>query len=63
MIWFHDQIIKQDQVMIKAQLENLRAFGGPKYKQGPMDFIKPAMVKLMNGETLDPVETRLTCWL
>ena len=63
MVYFHDQIIKQDQAMIKAQLENLQAFGGPKYKQGPMDFIKPAMMKLMNGETLVPDETQFSCWL
>jgi phenylpropionate dioxygenase-like ring-hydroxylating dioxygenase large terminal subunit len=63
MVYFHDQIIQQDQAMIKAQLENLQAFGGPKYKQGPMDFIKPAMVKLMNGESLTLAETRFTCWL
>jgi phenylpropionate dioxygenase-like ring-hydroxylating dioxygenase large terminal subunit len=63
MVYFHDQIIRQDQAMIKAQLENLQAFGGPKYKQGPIDFIKPAMVKLMNGERLSPKEERFTCWL
>jgi phenylpropionate dioxygenase-like ring-hydroxylating dioxygenase large terminal subunit len=63
MVAFHDQIIKQDQAMIKAQLDNLQAFGGPRYKQGPMDFIKLAMVRLMNGERLPPSETRFTCWL
>jgi phenylpropionate dioxygenase-like ring-hydroxylating dioxygenase large terminal subunit len=63
MVYFHDQIIKQDQAMIKAQLENLQAFGAPKYKQGPMDFMKPAMVKLMNGESLETSEERFTCWL
>jgi phenylpropionate dioxygenase-like ring-hydroxylating dioxygenase large terminal subunit len=63
MVYFHDQIIRQDQAMIKTQLENLEAFGAPKYKQGPMDFIKPAMVKLMNGESLTPNEMRFTCWL
>jgi phenylpropionate dioxygenase-like ring-hydroxylating dioxygenase large terminal subunit len=63
MVYFHDQIIRQDQAMIKAQLENLRAFGAPKYKQGPMDFIKPAMVKLMNGEKLPQAEETFSCWL
>ena len=63
MVMFHDQIIRQDQEMIKAQLDNLRAFGAPKYKQGPLDFIKPSMVKLMKGETLTPKRETFSCWL
>jgi phenylpropionate dioxygenase-like ring-hydroxylating dioxygenase large terminal subunit len=63
MVYFHDQIIRQDQAMIKAQLQNLEAFGAPQYKQGPLDFIKPAMIKLMNGESLTPNQQRFTCWL
>lgn len=56
-------IIKEDQDMMALQLENLQAFGGPKYVAGPMDYIKPAMVKLMQGETLPEKEDRFTCWL
>lgn len=63
LIMFHRQIIQEDQVMIASQLDNLRAFGAPKYKQGPLDFIKPPMLKLMKGEQLSPKEERFTCWL
>ncbi len=63
MILFHDQIIKQDQAMIKSQLDNMRVFGAPKYKLGPIDFIKPSMTKLMKGDTLDPDQSTFTCWL
>ncbi len=63
MVAFHRQIIGQDQAMIAAQLDNLRAFGGPKYTQGPIDFIKTPMLRLMQGDRLVPSEERFTCWL
>lgn len=31
--------------------------------EGPMDYIKPAMVRLMQGEMLTVKEDRFTCWL
>jgi phenylpropionate dioxygenase-like ring-hydroxylating dioxygenase large terminal subunit len=63
MVAFHSQIIRQDQAMIAAQLENLKAFGAPRYKQGPMDFVRPAMLSLMKGEKLKPAVSRFACWL
>ena len=60
---FHRPIIREDQAMMAQQLENLRAFGGPKFMEGPMDYIKPAMVKLMQGDALPTKEDRFTCWL
>lgn len=60
---FHRPIIKEDQDMMAMQLDNLQAFGGPKYTAGPMDYIKPAMVQLMQGKTLPDQEDHFTCWL
>lgn len=48
---------------LKTTVE-LHDWGGqPLPKQGPLDFIKPAMVKLMKGERLEEKEESFVCWL
>jgi hypothetical protein len=63
MVAFHRKILSEDQEMIAAQHDNLKAFGGPKYTNGPLDFIKPAMIKLMQGDVLEEKEETFSCWL
>jgi phenylpropionate dioxygenase-like ring-hydroxylating dioxygenase large terminal subunit len=47
----HMPVLAQDQAMLTAQTENVRAFGGPRYAQGPLDFLRPAIQALVQGET------------
>lgn len=63
LVAFHRKILNEDQVMIASQHKNLGAFGGPKYAQGPLDFIKLPMTRLMKGDALEPKEEVFSCHL
>ena len=52
----HRLILWQDQAMLRDQLDVVEAFGGPRYAMGPMDFLRPAIVMLADGQTPNPKE-------
>jgi phenylpropionate dioxygenase-like ring-hydroxylating dioxygenase large terminal subunit len=54
---FHIPVLAQDRAALRAQTDNIETFGGPRYAQGPLDFLRPAIQALANGEAL---ETRKT---
>jgi phenylpropionate dioxygenase-like ring-hydroxylating dioxygenase large terminal subunit len=54
----HMPVLAQDQAMLAAQIENVQAFGGPRYAQGPLDFLRPAVQALAQGDTLEAREYR-----
>lgn len=49
MAFFHTQNKRHEQQVIRPLLQILPTFGAPRYRPGPVDFIRPAMMKLMNG--------------
>jgi phenylpropionate dioxygenase-like ring-hydroxylating dioxygenase large terminal subunit len=56
---FHVPVLAQDRAALSAQMDNLEAFGGPRYALGPLDFLRPAIQALANGETLEEGETKV----
>jgi phenylpropionate dioxygenase-like ring-hydroxylating dioxygenase large terminal subunit len=46
----HKLILAQDQAMLSAQLDNVQAFGAPRYAEGPLDYLRPAIHALAHGE-------------
>ena len=60
---FHRPVLRQDQDILKAQVENVRRFGGVRYAAGPLDFLKLPMLRLMRGETLEEKVSEGRCRL
>jgi phenylpropionate dioxygenase-like ring-hydroxylating dioxygenase large terminal subunit len=60
---FHRPVLAQDRAILMKQLDNLGRFGAPRYAAGPLDFLKPGIVKLMQGETLVPSIKNFECFL
>jgi phenylpropionate dioxygenase-like ring-hydroxylating dioxygenase large terminal subunit len=59
----HIPVLKQDQVMLEQQAENLAKFGARRYALGPIDFLLPAIQALAAGETPAESERRVTVML
>lgn len=55
---FHIPVLAQDQAALRLQTDNIARFGAPKFAQGPMDFLRPAMQALADGQALEPSEQR-----
>jgi phenylpropionate dioxygenase-like ring-hydroxylating dioxygenase large terminal subunit len=53
---FHIPVLAQDRAALRLQTDNLEAFGGPRYASGPLDFLRPAIQALANGDTLEEGE-------
>jgi phenylpropionate dioxygenase-like ring-hydroxylating dioxygenase large terminal subunit len=60
---FHRPVLRQDQEILKAQVENVERFGSVRYAAGPLDFLKMPMLRLMRGETLEERVSEGRCWL
>ena len=57
---FHRKVLSQDLAMLRLQLENNTAFGGPDYHHGPLDLFGPAIWAGLNGRPIKTLETSLT---
>jgi phenylpropionate dioxygenase-like ring-hydroxylating dioxygenase large terminal subunit len=53
---FNAPVLAQDRAALSLQAENLARFGAPKYAIGPLDFLRPAIQALADGEILDQPE-------
>jgi phenylpropionate dioxygenase-like ring-hydroxylating dioxygenase large terminal subunit len=60
---FHRPVLAQDRAILETQLANLERFGAPRYALGPLDYLKPAIVKLMQGDRLEPRTQTFACAL
>ena len=56
---FHVPVLAQDQAALRKQAENIARFGAPKYAQGPLDLLFPAIQALAAGETPTPREDKI----
>jgi phenylpropionate dioxygenase-like ring-hydroxylating dioxygenase large terminal subunit len=56
-------VLHQDRWILRRQRETVDAFGGPRYVQGPLDFLKLGIVRLMQGQELETDERRAECFL
>jgi hypothetical protein len=46
-------VTAQDQRMVKMQSDHLAKFSGPRYHQGPLDLLRPHMVRLLEGGPIE----------
>jgi len=47
-------VVRQDRVALARQLDTIETFGGPRFAQGPGDFLGPRVAKLWAGESIAP---------
>ena len=47
-------VVRQDRIALERQLGTIERFGGPRFAQGPGDFLGPRVAKLWAGETTAP---------
>jgi len=59
----HLPVLWQDRRMLRRQVDNIERHGRPRYGLGPLDFLRPAITALMEGETLEVAETTATVYL
>ncbi|MDB5440153.1 MAG: hypothetical protein JWM33_2580 [Caulobacteraceae bacterium] len=55
---FNAPVLAQDRAALAIQLDNIERFGGPRFAQGPLDLLGPAIQTLMAGQAPAP-ETRI----
>ncbi len=60
---FHLPVLRQDRRMLRLQVDNVERRGRAHYGLGPLDFLRPAITALMDGETLDVLEKKVTVHL
>lgn len=60
---FHIPVLAQDRAALRKQVDDIAAFGGPKYALGPLDVLFPAINALAAGENPAPSERTLTLHL
>ncbi len=57
---FHIPVLAQDRAALRKQIDDIEAFGAPKYALGPLDFLFPAINTLAAGETPEPSDRTAT---
>ncbi len=53
-IAFHRRVLAQDLAMLKLQADQCERFGGPNYRNGPLDMFGPVIWAGLNGRSLEP---------
>ena len=56
---FHRRVLDQDLAMLRLQAEHTARFGGPRYKQGPLDLFGPVIWAALNAQPLEPKQQQL----
>jgi phenylpropionate dioxygenase-like ring-hydroxylating dioxygenase large terminal subunit len=51
---FLDPVVTQDREALARQYEAMEAFGGPHFRQGPLDRLSARVMRLYQGEALEP---------
>jgi len=59
----HIPVLAQDRAALRKQMDDIEAFGAPKYALGPLDLLFPAINALAAGETPPQSERTLTLFL
>jgi phenylpropionate dioxygenase-like ring-hydroxylating dioxygenase large terminal subunit len=49
-----DPVVRQDREALARQFEVIEAFGGPKFRQGPLDRVSALVARLYQGQRLAP---------
>lgn len=57
---FHIPVLAQDRAALRKQVDDIEAFGAPKYALGPLDFLFPAIKSLAAGEAPEPSDRTAT---
>jgi phenylpropionate dioxygenase-like ring-hydroxylating dioxygenase large terminal subunit len=59
-IAFHRKVLDQDLAMLRLQREQCEHFGGPDYRNGPIDLFGPAIWDGLNGRPIAALERSVT---
>ena len=58
-IAFHRRVLSQDLHMLRLQADTCEQFGGPAYRNGPLDLFGPVIWAGLNGRTIAPLRRQL----